>query len=177
MTAPTVTSGMQYPLPLGGSSQKTTRRLRRLTTLRLVRECSFPAPDGYPSDDIAITSPRDVFERMTPYAERETVEVFWLLSLNAQHRLIGNAPEAVTRGILNSSLVHPREVFVYAIVARAAAVVLCHNHPSGDPTPSPDDRAVTQQLVAAGKLLDIPVMDHVIIGRGHYTSFAEVGLL
>jgi DNA repair protein RadC len=176
-TTAALMSGSQYPLPFGGSTRRTARRFRRLTTLRLVRECSFKAPDGYPGDDIAIASPRDVFERMAPYAERETAEVFWLLSLNAQHQLIGNAPEAITRGILNSSLVHPREVFVCAIVARAAAVVLCHNHPSGDPSPSSDDRAVTDQLVAAGKLLDIPVMDHVIIGRGRYTSFAEAGLL
>ena len=150
---------------------------RRLTTLRLVRECSFAAPSGYPGDDVAVATPRDVFERMAPYADRETVEVFWLLCLNAQHRLIGNAPEAVTRGILNSSLVHPREVFVHAIVARAASVILCHNHPSGDPSPSLDDRASTAQLVAAGRLLDIPVMDHVIIGRGRYVSFREIGIL
>ena len=83
----------------------------------------------------------------------------------------------VTRGILNSSLVHPREVFCAAIVASAAAVILCHNHPSGDPTPSADDRIVTEQMVAAGRLLDIPVHDHIIIGRGRYTSFAEAGLL
>lgn len=177
MTGPAVTTGIQYPLSLYGTPRKGTRRPRRLTTLRLVRECSFTAPNGYPGDDIPIMSPRDVFERMTPYAERETAEVFWLLSLNAQHRLIGNAPEAVTRGILNSSLVHPREVFVCAIVARAAAIVLCHNHPSGDPSPSADDRSVTDQLVAAGRLLDIPVVDHVIIGRGRYTSFAEAGFL
>jgi len=177
MTAVAVTSGLQYSLPLNASTRKLARRFRRISTLRLVRETSFVAPEGYPADEIPITNPRDVFERMQPYAERETAEVFWLLCLNAQHRLIGNAPEAITRGILNSSLVHPREVFVCAIVARAAAVVLCHNHPSGDPTPSQDDRSVTEQLVAAGKLLDIPVMDHVIVGRGRYTSFAEAGLL
>jgi DNA repair protein RadC len=68
-------------------------------------------------------------------------------------------------------------VFREAIAERAAAVVLVHNHPSGDPTPSAEDRAVTQQLVAAGRLLDIPVHDHVIIGRGRYMSFAESGLL
>ncbi len=78
---------------------------------------------------------------------------------------------------LNSSLVHPREVFREAIAERAAAIILVHNHPSGDPTPSADDRNVTDQLVAAGRLLDIPVHDHVIIGRGRYTSFAEAGLL
>ena len=83
----------------------------------------------------------------------------------------------VSRGILNSSLVHPREVFREAIAERAASLVLVHNHPSGDPTPSPDDRAITSQLVAAGRLLDIPIQDHVVIGRGRFVSFAEAGLL
>jgi len=83
----------------------------------------------------------------------------------------------VSRGILNSSLVHPREVFREAIAERAASIVLVHNHPSGDPTPSPDDRAITSQLVAAGRLLDIPINDHLVIGRGRYISFAEAGLL
>jgi len=63
------------------------------------------------------------------------------------------------------------------IAANAGAVVLCHNHPSGDPTPSADDRQVTDQLVAAGRLLDIPVHDHIIIGHGRYVSFAESGLI
>lgn len=174
---PLGTAGMQYPALLGASDSTSRRRVRRLTTLRLVRECSFAAPIGYPADNVAIRSPRDVFERMSPYAEREAVEVFWVLPLTAQHMLSTRAPEAVTRGILTSSLVHPREVFLNAIAGRAAAVVLCHNHPSGDPTPSADDRAVTAQLVSAGRLLDIPVVDHVIIGRGRYTSFAEAGLL
>ena len=83
----------------------------------------------------------------------------------------------VTRGLLDASLVHPREVFREAIAERAAAVILVHNHPSGDPTPSAEDRAVTAQLVAAGRLLDIPVHDHVIVGRGRYVSFAEAGWL
>ena len=83
----------------------------------------------------------------------------------------------VSRGILNSSLVHPREVFREAIAERAASLVLVHNHPSGDPTPSPDDRAITAQLVAAGRLLDIPIQDHLVIGRGRFVSFAEAGLL
>jgi DNA repair protein RadC len=153
------------------------RRRSRLTTLRLIREGTFAAPAGYPDDRVPIRSPRDVFAFMAPYAEREIVESFWILSLDSQHRLAGAGPTVITRGILNSSLVHPREVFCAAIVARAAAVILSHNHPSGDPTPSADDRAVTDQLVAAGQLLDIPVHDHVIIGRGRYVSFAEAGLL
>jgi DNA repair protein RadC len=114
---------------------------------------------------------------MAPLADQELAEVFWLVALNSQNRVINGAPFVITRGILNSSLVHPREVFRPAIVLSAAAVILVHNHPSGDPTPSVDDRTVTEQLVAAGRILDIPVRDHVILGRGRYTSFSEAGLL
>lgn len=122
-----------------------------------------------------IRSPRDVVAAFAPRLEDLPVEEFHVAVLDAQHRLERDV--TVTRGILNSSLVHPREVFREAIAERAAAIILVHNHPSGDPSPSADDRNVTDQLVAAGRLLDIPVHDHVIIGRGRYTSFAEAGLL
>ena len=122
-----------------------------------------------------IRSPRDVYALFAPRLEDLPVEEFHVAVLDSQHRLERDI--TVTRGILNSSLVHPREVFREAIAERAAAVILVHNHPSGDPAPSADDRAVTDQLVAAGRLLDIPVHDHVIVGRGRYTSFAEAGLL
>src|SRR5687767_96366 len=112
---------------------------------------------------------------MQAFAAREVAETFWLLALDSQHRVI-DGPITITRGILNSSLVHPREVFRAAIVAGAAAIILVHNHPSGDPTPSADDRAVTAQMIAVGKLLDMPVHDHVVIGAGRYVSFAEAGL-
>jgi DNA repair protein RadC len=122
-----------------------------------------------------LRSPRDVYEAFAPRLQDLPVEEFHVAVLDAQHRLERDV--AVTRGILNSSLVHPREVFREAIAERAAAIVLVHNHPSGDPTPSVDDRLVTEQLVAAGRLLDIPVHDHVVIGRGRYASFAELGIL
>ena len=122
-----------------------------------------------------IQSPRDVVQWYAPRMEDLPVEEFHVAVLDAQHRLERDI--TVTRGILNSSLVHPREVFREAIAERAAAVILVHNHPSGDPAPSSDDRVVTEQLAAAGRVLDIPVHDHVIIGRGRYTSFAEAGLL
>jgi DNA repair protein RadC len=83
----------------------------------------------------------------------------------------------VTRGILDSSLVHPREVFRAAIAEAAAGIIVVHNHPSGDPTPSTEDRTVTRQLVAAGQLLDLPLHDHVIIAGDRFTSFAAQGLL
>jgi DNA repair protein RadC len=122
-----------------------------------------------------IQSPRDVVRWYAPRMEDLPVEEFHVAVLDAQHRLERDI--TVTRGILNSSLGHPREVFREAIAERAASVILVHNHPSGDPAPSADDRAVTEQLAAAGRVLDIPVHDHIIIGRGRYTSFAEAGLL
>lgn len=134
------------------------------------RRSSEERNDGEP-----MRSPRDVFAAFAPRLEDLPVEEFHVAVLDTQHRLERDV--TVTRGILNSSLVHPREVFREAIAERAAAVILVHNHPSGDPTPSADDRAVTEQLVAAGRLLDIPVHDHVIVGRGRYLSFAEAGLL
>ena len=106
------------------------------------------------------------------------VEEFHVLALGSQSQILADL--LITRGILNSSLVHPREVFRAAIAEAAAGIIVVHNHPSGDPTPSADDRAVTRQLVDAGRLLDMPVYDHVIIGSGggeRYVSFAEAGLL
>src|SRR5436305_15309587 len=126
-------------------------------------------------DGTPVRSPRDVVEYLTPRKEDLPVEEFHVAVLDPQHRLERDI--TITRGILNSSLVQPREVFREAIAERAAALILVHNHPSGDPSPSPDDRTVTDQLVQAGRLLDIPVQDHVIIGRGRYISFAEAGLL
>ncbi len=163
---------------LGHTARK--RRRARLVSVRLVREGPFSGPEGHPAGEgepPALRGPHDVYTYMSPFAEREAVEVFWILPLNTQHILNTPGPVVITPGILNSSLVDPREVFVAAIKATAAAVILVHNHPSGDPTPSADDRAVTDQLVATGRILDIPVHDHVIIGRGRYTSFAEAGLL
>lgn len=83
----------------------------------------------------------------------------------------------VTRGTLDTSLVHAREVFRTAVAESAACLILVHNHPSGDPTPSAEDREVTRQLVDAGALLGVPVLDHVIVGDARYVSFVEAGLL
>jgi len=108
--------------------------------------------------------PEDVAGLLGASARVLEHEVFWTLLLDARHRLL-RPPEEVTRGLLNASLVHPREVFKEAIRAAAAAVIVAHNHPSGDLTPSPDDLAITRQLVEAGRIIGIPVLDHVIVGR------------
>jgi DNA repair protein RadC len=103
-----------------------------------------------------------------------TQEEFRVLLLNVQHAVTREL--VITRGILDASVVHAREVFKAAIAESAAAVILVHNHPSGDPAPSDEDRAVTHQLAQAGALLGIPVLDHIVIGDGRYVSFVEAGL-
>jgi DNA repair protein RadC len=122
-----------------------------------------------------IRGPRDIWEFCRHTMEDLPVEEFHVLILDSQHRMQRDV--TITRGLLNSALVHPREVFREAIAENAAAIVLVHNHPSGDTAPSPDDRVTTEALYQAGKVLDIPVQDHIIIGRNRYLSFAEAGLL
>lgn len=122
-----------------------------------------------------IRGPADVHRYYVPRLRDLAVEEFHVLALGSQSQV--RCDLLITRGILNSSLVHPREVFRAAIAEAAAGIIVVHNHPSGDPTPSADDRAVTRQLVEAGRLLDLPVHDHVIVGGDRYMSFAEAGLL
>lgn len=122
-----------------------------------------------------IKGPADVHRLCAPRLRDLAVEEFHVLALGSQSQVLADL--LITRGILNSSLVHPREVFRAAIAEAAAGIIVVHNHPSGDPTPSADDRAVTRQLVDAGRLLDLPVYDHVIVGGERYASFAEAGLL
>lgn len=126
-------------------------------------------------DDEAVNGPADVFRRMGSRLRDLPQEEFHALLLNTRHRVLREV--AVTRGILDASLVHPREVFRLAVVEGAAGVILVHNHPSGDPTPSAEDRAVTQQLAEAGRALGIPVLDHIIVGDGSWRSLAEDGPL
>jgi DNA repair protein RadC len=102
-------------------------------------------------------------------------EHFWAIGLNSANSI--SYIELVTLGILNSSLVHPREVFRFAILKGVAAIVVAHNHPSCSIIPSIQDKEITNKLVASGKILDIPVLDHVIIADvGHY-SFSDEGLM
>lgn len=120
-----------------------------------------------------IQGPGDVFRRLGPRLRDLVQEEFHALLLDTRHRVLREV--LVTLGTLDASLVAPREVFRLAVVEGAAAVILVHNHPSGDPTPSPDDRAVTRQIAEAGRALGIPVLDHVILGDGRFTSLAEEG--
>ena len=132
-------------------------------------------------DSPALRSPNEVMDFMRPYADQKA-EHFWVLPLNKKNRLIPRKPVELTRGIVDASLVHQREVFAVACRALSNAVILVHNHPSGDPTPSAEDARITRSMVAAGHVMGIQVLDHVVIGaEGHavhpcgYFSFRESG--
>jgi len=118
---------------------------------------------------------QDVYRLMEGRLKDLLHEEFHVLLLDSLHGVLRDV--AVTRGILDASLVHPREVFRPAIEHSAAAVILVHNHPSGDPTPSNEDRAVTAQMRAAGKTIGIDVLDHVVVARGGYASAEPVSRL
>jgi DNA repair protein RadC len=122
-----------------------------------------------------IRSPEDVVRWAGERLRDLEVEEFHIVIVTTQREVLREV--LITRGTLNGSLVHPREVFRPAIAEAAAGVFLVHNHPSGDPTPSPEDRVVTAELVAAGRLLGIPVLDHVIVAGDRWMSFATQGLL
>jgi DNA repair protein RadC len=124
---------------------------------------------------LRIREPEDVARLFQSRLRDLQVEEFHLLALDSQSQVLREV--LVTRGLLNSSLVHPREVFRAAIAEAAAGIIVVHNHPSGDPSPSAEDRAVTQQLAAAGRLLDLPLYDHLIIAGDRFVSFATAGLL
>lgn len=121
-----------------------------------------------------IRTPQDVFDRAVDM-QHLLVEHFRVLYLNTKNGVI--AEETISQGTISAALVDPREVFRRGVRLSAATVILLHNHPSGDPTPSPEDIALTQKLVEGGKVLDIRVIDHVIVGAGRYVSLKEKGLI
>jgi DNA repair protein RadC len=112
---------------------------------------------------------------MMPRLRYEQREKFYILPLSTKNHVLDERELSV--GSLNASIVHPRELFRAALDYAAASVILVHNHPSGDPTPSREDIEITRRLVAAGKMLEIPVLDHVIIGDGKYVSMKDKGII
>ena len=122
-----------------------------------------------------VTSSRDVFGYYRPLLRDLRREVFKVILLDGKNTIIKDV--TVSEGSLTLSIVHPREAFVPAVRESAAAVIFVHNHPSGDPEASPEDRALTQRLVSAGEIMGIRVLDHVIIGDIRYVSFADQGWL
>ncbi len=146
------------------------RMMAPVWRVQLIRDPNSPA-----SSRTQITSPQEARNIFTSYLEGLDREHFVVMLLDTKNKVIGL--NTVSIGTVNSALVTARETFKPALLANATAVILGHNHPSGDPTPSPEDVTITRQLVKAGKVLDIEVLDHLIIGEaGRYRSLKESGL-
>ena len=160
---------MADQLPLFQDGNKAQKSLP-IYRVMLVRERRMPY------DQPQIRSSADACRMLATYLADVDREHFVVLMLDQKNHVIGI--HTVSMGSLTASIVHPREVYKAAILANAATILCGHNHPSGDPQPSQEDRAITQRLAEAGKLLGITVVDHIIIGSAdRYFSFADEGLL
>ena len=122
-----------------------------------------------------LSKPADSAAVLMALLQDEPGEVFAILCLSTKHRVI--AYHEVSRGTLDATLVHPRDVFRAALMSNTGSIILAHNHPSGDPSPSADDIQLTRRLVAAGALLGVDVLDHIIVGDSRYYSFKEGAML
>lgn len=143
-----------------------------IATLQLARRLSEPAATPSP----IIRSPKDAADLLMPKMQFLQQEHFVVLFLSTKNHVLGQ-PETLSIGSLNAAIVHPREVFRAAIKRSAASVLACHNHPSGDCTPSSEDIQLTERLVEAGKIVGIEVLDHLIMGLNSWTSLKEKGLM
>ncbi|MHA6533576.1 RadC family protein [Paenibacillus sp. BAC0078] len=127
------------------------------------------------TEPVIIRSPKDAAEILTEQLRYLQKEHFVCLFLNTKNHVI--AQETLSMGSLNASIVHPREVFRAAMKCSSAAIICAHNHPSGDPTPSPEDISLTSRLLQAGEIVGIDVLDHLIIGDGSFVSLKEKGFM
>lgn len=161
----------------------TVEELTKVKGISMAKACAIKAAvelgkriGGIKSiDKVFIRSPRDVANLLMNEMRYLKKEYFRTIQLNVKNQVL--AVEDISVGSLNSSIVHPREVFKGPIRRSSAAIILVHNHPSGDPSPSREDIEVTRRLYEAGKLLGIDVLDHIIIGDGIYTSLKEKGII
>ncbi len=148
-----------------------TRAARIEAAFELGRRVALARTDTRPR----FVNSLQIFRFVEPQLRGIQQEVFEVLVLDARNRLLRR--ERISLGTLTGSLVHPREVFRVALKVGACAIVLVHNHPSGDPSPSPEDLQVTDRLKRAGELIGVRVLDHVIVGDGRYVSLADRGHL
>lgn len=137
--------------------------------VRLVKEESFQYPE------VSVKCPDDVHEIFRPYFEGLDREHFAVLSLDRKGNVV--ALHTVSIGGLHSSLVHPRETFKIPLMLSAASIILAHNHPTGDPTPSQEDVEITRRLMQAGEILGISVLDHIVCGDDRYCSLKTKDLM
>jgi len=156
------------PMSIKGIGEKKSKKLYAIAeiTRRLMQTVDRPE---------VVHGPEDAAHYLMPTLKFETVEHFGVLILNTKNHIIANT--VLTTGSLTASVVHPREVFREILKYPTASAIIYHNHPSGDPDPSHEDIAVTRRLVKAGNVLDIPILDHVIIGDNRFVSLKEKGMM
>ena len=142
--------------------------LKLLTFFELARRLDLPT-EPKPK----INGPEDVYRLLNPMMREMKKEIFIVICLDTKNQIISK--ETISVGSLNANIVHPREVFKPALLASAAHIIVSHNHPSGDPTPSREDIDITKKLVETGKIMGIDLLDHVIIGDGRHISMKEAG--
>lgn len=149
----------------------------KATTIKAALELGKRLSGEPAQRNFKVTSPQDLVNYFQPRLQHLRKEVFKAVLLNTKHQVLKDV--TVSEGSLSASLVHPREAFLPAIKESAAAVIFLHNHPSGDPTPSAEDKELTLRLAEVGQLVGINVLDHIIIGTGTpgYLSFRDAGLL
>jgi len=148
---------------------------KKADKLYVIKEVIRRIMEEAPNNNPVIQGPEDVSKFFIPKLLHQTKEHFMLALLNTKNRII--ASPTISIGSLSASVVHPREIFREAIKYPCAAIILIHNHPSGDPNPSREDIAVTERLVKAGKIMDIPILDHIIIAQQNYLSMKEKELI
>lgn len=151
-------------------------------TLKVALELARRLNEEKLGDQPVIKTPDDVAALLMPRSRSLEREVFWTLHLDTRNRVKNTGKFEISEGTLNASLVDPKDVFRAAVSARSASIIVAHNHPSGDPSPSSEDIRVTRKLLEAGRMMEIPVLDHIIIGtatqeHGGYISLRESGML
>lgn len=173
--------GAQFPIfdmtttakPTGVKARK--RRVEKtLSEIRRLHDELNAQLYAQPTERPTIHNPADAFDILQPFLGPLQHEELWVMNLDTRNRVMGLVK--LYQGSVNQSQVRVGEIFRQAVIDNAPSIVLAHNHPSGDPTPSPDDVAVTRAIVQAGKLLDISVLDHLVVTQGRYVSLKERGL-
>ena len=143
--------------------------------IKLIKEVAKASLKERLSEKPLITSSKDLFDYLYLSMRGLKNELFKVIFLNTKNRIL--EVEDLFEGTLNSSSVYPREIMQRSITLNAASLIFIHNHPSGDPQPSEKDREITRELVSAGNIMKIKILDHIIIGDNHYFSFADEGLV
>jgi DNA repair protein RadC len=171
MTAQTAFFDMTKPT--SGTAYKEKRLDQKLRQVRELHE-QINAILEQPQERPTIHSPRDAYDYLLPFLANLPREEFWVVVLDTRNRI--RQLVKLYSGTVNQSNVRVAEVFRQAIIENAPAIIIAHNHPSGDPTPSPEDVALTRAVVEAGRLLDVEVLDHLVIGCGRFVSLKERSL-